>query len=136
MDSLPTAVAPAAASPGPGTAGRKILVVDDNADAAYALGLLLGLEGYEVETAHDGEAAVDAVRRAPPDVVLMDLGMPRLDGYAAARLIRADAPDILLVALTGWDQQSDRTRAREAGFDHHFAKPVDADKLFALLARP
>jgi two-component system CheB/CheR fusion protein len=107
--------------------GRRILVVDDNIDAAESLALLLKIEGHSVEMAHDGVAALEAVRKKYPDVVLLDIGLPRMDGYEVARRLRSmeDQRDTLLVALTGYGQTEDRRRSREAGFDHHLVKPVD-----------
>ena len=106
-------------------------MVDDNVDAANTLEALLGLDGFVVTTAYDGIAAVDQVRHALPDVVVMDIGMPGMDGYDAARLIRQQpgGDKLLLIALTGWGQSADRLRASQAGFDHHLVKPVDYDVL-------
>jgi signal transduction histidine kinase len=114
---------------------RRILVVDDNADAAEALALLLRLSGHQVETAFDG---VEALRVAPafsPEVVLLDLGMPRLDGYDTARSIRAEpwGKDVRLVALTGWGQPKDRDRTLEAGFNAHLVKPIGAEELMQVI---
>jgi signal transduction histidine kinase len=114
---------------------RRILVVDDNADAAEALALLLRLSGHEVETAFDG---VEALRVAPafsPDIVLLDLGMPRLDGYDTARSIRAEpwGKDVTLVAVTGWGQPKDRDRTLEAGFNAHLVKPVVTEELMRVI---
>lgn len=110
---------------------RKILVVDDNVDAADTLQALLGLDGFVVTTAYDGIAAVAQVQTAKPDAVVMDIGMPGMDGYDAARLIRQQPGglEIVLIALTGWGQSTDRQRASKAGFDHHLVKPVDYDLL-------
>ena len=112
-------------------ASRKILVVDDNIDAADSLEVLLSLDGFEVTTAYDGNAAVAAAERTHPDVVVMDIGMPGINGYEAARRIRQLPPakDMMLIALTGWGQAADRERVRQAGFDHHLVKPVDYDLL-------
>lgn len=130
-----TPCAPASAPEPPTVHGdaRKILVVDDNADAAITLQALLEIEGYEATIAYDGREAVAAVADDPPDVVLMDIGMPRMDGYQAARLIRAQGVGVKLVALTGWGQELDRQRAENAGFDMHFVKPVDLQKLLHYL---
>ena len=99
------------------------------------LKLLLERTGHEVYVAHDGLEAVHAEAAFHPDVVLLDIGLPKLNGYEAARRIREQAGDrkVLLVALTGWGQQEDRRRALEAGFDHHLTKPVDAAALRRLL---
>jgi len=117
---------------------RKILVVDDNVDAADTLEALLGMDGFAVTTAYDGVAAVDQVKSALPDVVVMDIGMPGMDGYDAARLMRQQpgGDKILLIALTGWGQSNDIKRAREAGFDHHLVKPVDYELLMQCLQPP
>jgi two-component system CheB/CheR fusion protein len=116
-------------------AARKILVVDDNVDAAKTLQLVLALDGHAVTIAHDGLEGIEAAEAQRPDVILMDLGMPRLDGCEAARRLRSRAwsNGTVLVALTGWGQESDRARVTAAGFDHHLVKPVDPDALAALL---
>jgi CheY-like chemotaxis protein len=113
-----------------------ILVVDDNQDSAGSLAMLLKLHGHEVHTAHDGIEAVEAAEKFKPDVILLDIGLPRLNGYEAARLIRKQERDkpLVLVALTGWGQEEDRRLSEEAGFDAHMVKPVDLDQLAGLLA--
>jgi PAS domain S-box-containing protein len=112
------------------------LVVDDNVDSAESLALLLDLVGYRVSTAHDGLAAVDAAARDHPDVVLLDLGMPKLDGFGACRRLRAECGDrtMRIIALTGWGQDDDRRKTKEAGFDGHLVKPVELPALLRLLA--
>ena len=115
---------------------RRVLVTDDNVDAAEALGVLLEILGAEVRVVHDGPSALAAYADYAPDLVLLDIGMPDMDGYEVARRIRA-APGphrAKLVALTGWGQAEDSRRAREAGFDQHIVKPADIDVLKALLA--
>ncbi len=114
---------------------RRILVADDNVDAAESLAVLLRLEGHVVEVVHDGEQAVRAARSFQPEVVLLDIGMPRLNGYEAARRIRTGAAGgaLALIAVTGWGQREDRRLAAVAGFDHHLTKPVDFDRLLALV---
>jgi len=115
-------------------AGRRILVVDDNTDAADTLGLLLEALGAHARAVHDGPAALAALRGFAPHAVLLDLGMPGMDGFEVARAMRAQGgPDLRIVALTGWGQQADRARTRAAGFDHHLTKPVDLAALGALL---
>jgi signal transduction histidine kinase len=117
------------------TVQRRILVVDDNPDSADSLAMLLKLSGHEVHTAHDGLEAVEAAAKFQPDVILLDIGLPRLDGYEAARRIREQQRDkgLILVALTGWGQDEDRRRSEEAGFDAHMVKPVDLAALSNLL---
>jgi PAS domain S-box-containing protein len=116
---------------------RRILIADDNQDAATSLSMLLEMMGHQTRTVHDGLAAVAAVEAFRPDVVILDIGMPKLDGYEAASQI-ASLPRggaILLIAMTGWGQDPDRERVREAGFHHHLVKPVDADRLAELIAQ-
>ena len=113
--------------------GRRVLVVDDNSDAADTLEALLQMEGFAVTVAYDGASAVHKVEAEHPDIVLMDIGMPRMDGYEAARVIRAGGRPVRLIALTGWGQELDKARAQEAGFDYHFVKPVDLPTLLAAL---
>ena len=112
-----------------------VLVVDDNQDAAESLAMLLRTAGAEVHVAHDGPAALAEFERSEPDVVLLDIGMPEMDGCEVARRLREISPAdrVALVALTGWGQDEDRRRVREAGFDHHLVKPVDLASLQSLL---
>jgi CheY-like chemotaxis protein len=141
---LPMVIAPAARGPQPAAAAvdapagsrRRILIVDDNVDAARSLGMMLSLQGNEVRLAHDGLEAVEAAAKFRPEVALLDIGMPRLNGYEAAQRIRAEpwGKDMVLVALTGWGQEDDRRRSREAGFDHHLVKPVEPGELARVLA--
>jgi two-component system CheB/CheR fusion protein len=114
----------------------RVLLVDDNVDAARSLGILLGFWGHDVRLVHDGLAALDAVPDYGPDVVLLDIGLPRLDGYAVASRLRADNhnPSLLIVAMTGYGQEEDRRRTVSAGFDHHLVKPIDLHHLEQLLA--
>ena len=115
---------------------RRILVVDDNADAAESLGMLLEARGDEVRIAYDGIEALDIEAAFHPQVVLLDIGMPRLSGYDVAKRIRAGrGGGVLLIAITGWGQEDDRDRAREAGFNHHFTKPVDFETLLGIIDR-
>jgi CheY-like chemotaxis protein len=115
---------------------RRILVVDDNADSAESLTMLLQVSGHETHTAHDGLEAVAAAERFRPEVALLDIGLPRLNGYDAARRIREQpwGKDMVLVALTGWGQDEDRRKSKEAGFDLHMVKPVDLEILMRRLA--
>jgi CheY-like chemotaxis protein/anti-sigma regulatory factor (Ser/Thr protein kinase) len=133
------AAAPAAAArarPGGAGAGRRILVVDDNVDAASSMQLMLAMLGNEVRTAHDGPRALQAARRFRPAVVFMDVGMPGMDGLEATRQIRRQpwGRDMIIVALTGWGQERDRASSQEAGCDGHLVKPVDPASLEPLLA--
>jgi PAS domain S-box-containing protein len=119
-----------------GAALRRVLVVDDNHDAADSLGMLLQFLGAEVKVVHDGPAALEAVREFKPAVVLLDLGMPGMNGLEVARRMREDpqANGTTLVALTGWGQREDRRRTREAGFDYHLVKPADVGTLQSILS--
>jgi two-component system CheB/CheR fusion protein len=116
----------------------RILVVDDNEDSADSMALLLALDGHEARIARDGLQAVEVAAQWTPDVVLLDIGLPKLDGYEAARRIRAQRPGVdgvMLIAITGWGQDDDRRRSRDAGFDAHLTKPVDYLDLKKLLAQ-
>ena len=140
---LPVAAAPAPPDrPADATNGkakpparRRILVVDDNTDGADSLAMMLGLMGNETRTAHDGLEAVDAAVAFLPDVILMDIGMPRLNGYEACRRIREQpwGGGPVIVACTGWGQEEDRRKSRDAGFNFHMTKPVDPSALEKLL---
>jgi PAS domain S-box-containing protein len=123
-----SAAAPAPAAPGP---RRRVLVVDDNKDAANALALLLEAEGHEVRTAADGVTGLALAREYGPEVVLLDISLPRLDGYEIARRMREDAQlrSATLIAITGYGQSHDRARAAAAGFDYHLTKPVEYTSL-------
>jgi signal transduction histidine kinase/CheY-like chemotaxis protein len=114
---------------------RGILVVDDNVDSAKTLGLLLKYLGADVHVVHNGPDAIEAVEKYQPGVVLLDIGMPGMDGYEVARRIRErhESKRVTLIALTGWGQEDDRRRTREAGFDHHLVKPADIAALQSLL---
>jgi CheY-like chemotaxis protein len=115
---------------------RRILVVDDNADAADSLAMLLQVRGDEVRIAYDGQEALEAEAGFVPEVVLLDIGMPKLSGYDVARRIRdRRGTAVLIVAITGWGQEEDRQRARDAGFNYHFTKPVDFEMLLDLIDR-
>lgn len=118
------------------TTRKRLLVADDNQDAAASLGMLLELQGNEVRIVHDGQAAVEAAAEFRPHVILLDIGMPRLNGYDACRQIREQAwnSEVILIALTGWGQEEDRRRSLEAGFDYHLVKPVEPAELEKLLA--
>ena len=115
---------------------RRILVVDDNEDAADSLSQLLKMSGHDVRTANDGETGIEAAAQFRPDLVLMDIGMPKLNGYEAARRIRQHpwGRGMVLVALTGWGHEDDRKKSAEAGFDHHLVKPVKMQALMKLMS--
>jgi PAS domain S-box-containing protein len=139
---LPLAEAPAPQPAPPGRPmqaaprSRRILVVDDNTDAADTLRLVLDLQGHTTEVAYDPMSALRAVEQFAPDCVLLDIGLPGIDGYETARRIRAlpGGQGLRLIAVTGWGQQEDKERARAAGFDAHLTKPVDSAAVEALLA--
>ncbi len=137
-----TAPAPKAADNGAGRAtARRVLVVDDNRDAAESLAVFLQLSGHTVHTAYDGVEAIQAAEKFRPDLVLLDIGMPNLNGYEACRRIRDTAwgKDMTMIAQTGWGQEDDKRRTRDAGFDDHLVKPVDplaVVKIVAALKNP
>ena len=139
---LPLSAATPAAEPGAAeparSAGpaRRILVVDDNRDSAESMAEMLRLLGNEVAVAHDGLEAVEAAGRVRPEVILMDVGMPKLNGFDATRRIRGEVwgRGVVIVALTGWGQDGDRAQSRDAGCDGHLVKPVDLAELEKLLA--
>ena len=124
-----------APSPSPRNRGQRVLVVDDNTDAAASLALLLKMEDHEVCTAADGIEAIECARTFEPQIIFMDLAMPRLDGLEAARRIRGlpQGEHVRIVALTGWGQETDRQRTRAAGMDAHLTKPVSLDALHSVL---
>jgi CheY-like chemotaxis protein len=139
---LPREGADAQPSPAPDADGadvppRRVLVVDNNPDAADSLGVLLALLGVESRTAHDGVSALEALDEFQPSAILLDLGMPGMDGYEVAQRVRQHprGRDVALVALTGWSHERDRRRATETGFDHFVIKPLDFEVLRQLLAR-
>ena len=116
--------------------GSRILVVDDNKDSADSLAMLLRLKGNDIRTAHDGPEAVRVAEAFHPELVLLDIGLPKLNGYDVAGRIRQQPRglDVVLVALTGWGQDEDRRRSKEAGFNFHIVKPVELSALENLLA--
>ena len=117
------------------TEPRRILVVDDNLDSARGLARLLRSSGHEVAVVHDGPSALDAVQISAPDVILLDIGLPGMDGYQVASAIRAQGLHAAkIIAVSGYGQDDDRRKSKDAGFDHHLVKPIDPDRLHALLA--
>jgi PAS domain S-box-containing protein len=119
-----------------GRPGLRVLVVDDNRDSAESIALLAEIWGHEVLTAHDGPSALETAAAHRPDVVLLDIGLPGMDGYEVARRLREGRGEgeMVLIAMTGYGMEEDRRRSREAGFDHHLVKPVDPEALRSLLA--
>jgi CheY-like chemotaxis protein len=114
-----------------------VLVVDDNVDSASTMAMFLELSGYTVGVAHDGPEAVAAAHDFRPDVVLMDIGLPGMTGHEAGRAIRREpwGAKLVLIALSGWSQESDKQRSRDAGFNHHLVKPVEHTVLLRLLSQ-
>jgi PAS domain S-box-containing protein len=114
---------------------RRILIVDDNSDAAISLALLLTISGNDTHTAHDGVEALEAFERYRPEVILLDIGLPKLSGHEVCRRIRErpDGGDVVIIALTGWGQESDRRMSQDAGFDGHLVKPIDYGAFMDLL---
>jgi CheY-like chemotaxis protein len=127
---------PGGADGSPAASRRRVLVADDNHDSALSLAMMLRLMGNDTATAHDGIQAIETAAAFRPDMILLDIGMPRLNGYDTARRIRGEAwgQGVVLVALTGWSQEEDRRLSQEAGFDLHLVKPVDPAILEKLLA--
>jgi CheY-like chemotaxis protein len=123
------------ANPETALCGRQILIVDDNVDAAESLGEFLKASGHHIHVAHDGPTALAEAARLRPEVVILDIGMPAMNGYQVAQRLRSDLglTSSLLVAITGYTQDRDRLDAHAAGFDFHFSKPIDISRLAALL---
>ncbi len=130
----PAQVASATAPPAP-TRALTVLVVEDNDDARVSLQMVLEADGHAVHAAADGRSGLAAFEQVRPDVALIDIGLPGMDGYEVARAIRARRPEAILIALTGYGQPEDARRAADAGFDAHLVKPADIARLRALLAR-
>jgi CheY-like chemotaxis protein len=114
---------------------RRVLIADDNRDAAESLALLLKLDGHDVRVVHDGEAAVSSFSDFRPEVALVDIGMPGLNGYEVARTVRKGSLGraVTLIAVTGWGQDRDKAQALAAGFNHHFTKPVEPGRINEIL---
>jgi CheY-like chemotaxis protein len=131
-------VSPQSAPPCGKAAGLRVLVVDDNEDAAMLLAELLRMAGHVVAVAHDGAAALKTSASFIPEVALLDIGLPGMDGYELAQRLRAaqPLPRLRLIALTGYGEEKDRLRTKAAGFDVHLVKPVDFNQVTALLAPP
>ena len=116
-------------------ARHRVLVVDDNVDAAKSLGMLLELSGQQVSIAHDGHEGIQKAKDFRPELVLLDIGMPGMDGYEVCRRLRQDKAtrDSILIAITGWGLEEDRERALQEGFDCHLVKPVELNTLVKML---
>jgi CheY-like chemotaxis protein len=125
----PTRAESAHATPDAADTPLRVLVVDDNVDAAESLGQLARFLGHDVVLAHDGPAALAAAAAAPPDLALLDIGLPGLDGYAIAARLRASNARMTLVAVTGYGLEEDARRSHNAGFDHHMVKPIEFEQL-------
>ncbi len=132
-----TGAPPASSVAAPAAGADLVLIIDDNRDAAASLGMLLELSANEVLIAHSGESGLELARRRVPTAIIVDIGLPGIDGYEVARRIRREpwGEGTLLIALTGWGQASDKARAEAAGFDHHLTKPADPDALQELLSK-
>jgi CheY-like chemotaxis protein len=117
---------------------RRVLIIEDNQDAADSLRDMVDLFGHQADVAYHGLKGVEAARQFSPDIILCDVGLPGLDGYGVARTLRAEPQfaETVIIAVSGYGQEEDRNRSREAGFDLHLIKPVDADDLERLLAKP
>ncbi len=136
LDAVEPAPAPiATAAPAAAAANKRVLIVDDNVDSAVSLSWLLNEEGYSVQIAHDGVGGHKAAHDFRPDIILLDIGLPGMNGYELGQRLRADGfSNAYMVAITGYARESDVEKARASGFDCHFAKPVDLDKLIEKLA--
>ena len=135
-DARPVAV-PLSIQPPPQRAKScRVLLVDDNVDAAQTVAMLLDMSGHQCRMAHDGPTGLDAALAWQPDVILLDIGLPGLNGFEVAKLIRQQPllENVVLVALTGYGLEADRQRSREAGFNHHLVKPADFDEIEKILA--
>jgi CheY-like chemotaxis protein len=118
-----------------GASSLRVLIVDDNRDAADSLAMLLRITGNEIRTSYDGLEALQVASDFRPEVVLLDIGLPKIDGHEVAQRLRREpwGQRICLIAVTGWSDESDRARSRAAGFDHHLVKPLDTGHLAKLL---
>ena len=115
----------------------RILIIDDNKDLATSLARLLRILGHDVQVVHDGHQGIEAARSYRPRVVLLDIGLPKLDGYQVARTLRQEGfHDTIIIALSGYGQEEDRRRSREAGMNHHLTKPVDVRTITQLINSP
>jgi CheY-like chemotaxis protein len=131
----PTASAEGGAASRPKSRSRRYLIVDDNADSSEALKLLLEFRGHTVQVVHDGREALAAARSFSPEVILLDVGLPGLDGFEVVKQLRSspETANLLVIATTGYGREEDRARCLAAGFNHHFAKPLDVDNIQAIV---
>jgi PAS domain S-box-containing protein len=135
--SRPAATLPAAGDRPESSSERRVLIVDDNIDSAESLAMLLEITGNKTSVAHDGVEALESIEKYRPEVILLDIGLPKLDGHEVCRRVR-ELPwgkDVVIIALTGWGQEDDRRKSEEAGFNAHLVKPVDYDRLLELLSK-
>jgi CheY-like chemotaxis protein len=137
QDTRLTIVGTGASAAGSPSQPLRVLIADDNRDGAETMGMFLGLSGHDVILAHTGAEALEIASRCKPDVAVLDIGMPVLNGYEVAKKIRLEAwgANLTLIAVTGWGQESDKRLAYAAGFDHHLTKPVDPEQLERLLTQ-
>lgn len=128
-------VAESRSGPSAPLVARRVLIADDNCDGAQSLGMLLRMEGHDVLIVHDGRAAAEAFATFQPEIALLDIGMPEINGYEVARSVRQGSlgRPVTLIAITGWGKDSDKTRALAAGFNHHFTKPIEPEELFRVI---
>jgi len=132
----PSETAPVVSTTANGNSRRRILIVEDNEDASASLEMLLRIEGQEVHRAKDGKTALQVALEIAPEMVLLDIGLPDMDGYEIIRRLRASTGALrpVVVALTGYGQAEDRRRTKEAGFDHHLTKPVALQEVMQIIA--
>jgi PAS domain S-box-containing protein len=132
---LPVAASPGSSAPSDQTSGHRVLLADDNRDAADSLAMLLEMNGYHVTVGYNGEEALQLARQSRPSVMILDIGMPDMTGFEVARRVRIEpwGAEVCLIAVTGWGQKEDKARAIAAGFDHHLTKPVDPDEVERVL---
>jgi CheY-like chemotaxis protein len=132
----PLARTPEKAPPTGSNGARRVLIADDNRDGAEIMAMLLEHSGFEVQLAHSGPDALAVAAQLRPDIAVLDIGMPGMSGYEVARAIRGQpwGVGITLIAVTGWGQEDDKRKAKDAGFDHHLTKPIDPNALEQLMA--
>jgi CheY-like chemotaxis protein len=116
----------------------RVLLIDDNVDLARCLARLLEIHGHDVRIAHDGPSGIDQARAWNPEFVLLDIGLPGMDGFQVASLLRQNeaTQDTVIIAISGYGHEEDRARSKQAGFDHHLVKPINSDELAMIMANP